>query len=243
MNIDQEYERMIEGGCLEQGSHLAFQVAQSKGYNLEAWHGTYVDFDEFKKGDIGFHFAKDREVALNRIQDSYCDVERHDFPDGKLLHVAISLHNPIVLKTDLDTWDIEGIVRKAALKLLGIPYQSQQSMYLYEQRQVAQDAWRLLKSIGIDKETAIEWYNGINSPQQAQLKHLYGEILRKRCICNRYDGITYQNDYEAVEEHDPTCYIIFAPNQVKSLEPIYAQDGSLLPLSTRFNKESPKYRI
>ncbi len=69
-----------------------------------------MDFDEFKKGDIGFHFAKDREVALNRIQDSYCEAERHDFPDGRLIHVAISLHNPIVLKTDLDTWDLEGIV-------------------------------------------------------------------------------------------------------------------------------------
>lgn len=93
-----------------------------------------MDFDEFKKGDIGFHFAKDKEVALNRIQDSYCEVENHDFPNGKLLHVAISLHKPIVLKTDLDAWNAESIVHKAALKLLKIPYQSQQSMYLYEQR-------------------------------------------------------------------------------------------------------------
>ena len=104
---------------------------------MEAWHGTYADFDEFKRGDIGFHFAKDKEVALNRIQDSYCEAERHDFPEGKLIHVALSLHNPIFLRTDLDTWDIESILSKAALKLLGTPYQSQQSIYLCEQRIVS----------------------------------------------------------------------------------------------------------
>ena len=42
-----------------------------------------------------------------------------------------------MLKTDFDAWDAEGIVRKAAMKLLKIPYQSQQSMYLYEQNPIA----------------------------------------------------------------------------------------------------------
>lgn len=90
-----------------------------------------MDFDEFKKGDIGFHFAKDKGVAQNRISD-YCWESDVDFSDGKLLHVAISLHNPIVLKGDLDSWDVRGILQKAALKLLGTPYQSQQSIYLGE---------------------------------------------------------------------------------------------------------------
>ena len=108
-----------------------------KGYNTFAWHGTYAKFDEFKNGDIGFHFAKDRKLALNRISDTYCEAKRHDYPTGKVLHVAISLHNPIVLTQDLDDWSVKSIVDKAAYKLFGTPYESQQSIYLCEQRDVA----------------------------------------------------------------------------------------------------------
>ena len=65
--------------------------------------------------------------------------------------------------------------------------------------------------------------------------------MHKSCLESRYDGIIYRNDYEADVEHDPTSYIVFKPNQVKSLEPIYGQDGHLLPLSMRFNQTSPKF--
>ena len=67
------------------------------------------------------------------------------------------------------------------------------------------------------------------------------ETLRKRLISSRCDGIVYKNDYEADESQDPTCYIVFSPNQVKSLEPIYDQDGKLVPLSRRFDQKSPKF--
>ena len=65
--------------------------------------------------------------------------------------------------------------------------------------------------------------------------------MHKRLISSRYDGIVYKNDYEADESQDPTCYIVFSPNQVKSLEPIYDQDGKLVPLSRRFDQKSPKF--
>ena len=168
-------------------------------------------------------------------------MKHHDFPNGKLLHVAISLHNPIVLKTDLDVWNVESILQKAALKLLKIPYQSQQSVYLYEQRAVAQDAWRLLKTLGIDKNTALKWHGMLNSPEWVQLQPLYEETLRKRCLSSPYDGIVYQNDYEQEFQQDSTCYIVFRSSQVKSIEPIYGSDGRIVPLSSRFDMNSPLF--
>ena len=99
----------------------------------------------------------------------------------------------------------------------------------------------LLKSIGFDKETVLEWNDLVHSRQWVELKPLYEETLHKMCICSRCDGIVYQNDYEADVEQDPTCYIVFSPNQVKSIDPIYGQDGKLMPLSQRFDPNSPKF--
>ena len=70
---------------------------------------------------------------------------------------------------------------------------------------------------------------------------MYEKTLRESCLNGRHDGIIYRNDYEADDDHDPTSYIVFKPNQVKSLEPIYSHDGHLLPLSMRFNQMSPKF--
>lgn len=81
-------------------------------------------FEEFDRGDIGFHFAKDREVAINRIEDTYCDAERMDYPEGRLIHVALSLHNPLVLNHDLDNWDAKHIIAEAVYKLTKTPYES-----------------------------------------------------------------------------------------------------------------------
>lgn len=61
--IDTQYENVIRGGDQELATNLAMAWAHSRGYDTFSWHGTHYDFDEFKKGDIGFHFAKDKGVA------------------------------------------------------------------------------------------------------------------------------------------------------------------------------------
>lgn len=87
----------------------------------------------------------------------------------------------------------------------------------------------------------MEWLSNLSGAQEVEFEPLYEETLHKRLIQSRYDGIVYQNDYEADEGQDPTCYIVFSPNQVKSLEPIYDSEGILCPLSMRFNRKSPKF--
>lgn len=87
----------------------------------------------------------------------------------------------------------------------------------------------------------MEWYVRLIEQKEVDLEQLYEETLRKRLISSRYDGIVYKNDYEADEGQDPTCYIVFSSNQVKSLEPIYDSEGQLCPLSRRFDEKSPKF--
>ena len=57
----------------------------------------------------------------------------------------------------------------------------------------------------------MEWHRDLTSPQGVELNLLYTESLRKRFISTSYDGIIYQNDYEATIHQDPTCYIVFSP--------------------------------
>jgi hypothetical protein len=63
MNIDLQYEEAIRSGNESLGVQLALQQAESQGFNVPAYHGTFQDFEEFKEHDIGFHFAKDIVVA------------------------------------------------------------------------------------------------------------------------------------------------------------------------------------
>lgn len=68
----------------------------------------------------------------------------------------------------------------------------------------------MLKSIGIDKEIALELHSGLNvSPK---LNSEYTEYLRQKCIESKYDAIIYPNDFESEAGFNSTSYIVFQAN-------------------------------
>lgn len=95
-----------------------------------------------------------------------------------------------------------------------------------------------MKSIGIDKEIALEMKGRIDRDQS--LNSECTEFIRRKLIESRYDAIIYPNDYENQDGFDPTSYIVFQANQIKSLEPTY-ENGNLIPLSRRFDRNSMKF--
>lgn len=132
MNIDLLYEEAIRSGNESLGIELALKQAKSQGFEVPAYHGTFQTFDEFKEHDIGFHFAKCKYVAMNRLDDKFDD---YDFDDsGKILHVALSIHNPIIVKADIGSWGAKDILDAASYKYSKKPFISQECMYIYEQR-------------------------------------------------------------------------------------------------------------
>ena len=62
-DTDRKYEQAVREGDERLSTSLAEHMATSKGFSTFAWHGTFSDFDEFKKRDIGFHFASCVYVA------------------------------------------------------------------------------------------------------------------------------------------------------------------------------------
>ena len=95
-----------------------------------------------------------------------------------------------------------------------------------------------MKSIGIDKETALEMKSNLD--KEPKLNSEYTEFLRQKCIESEYDAIIYPNDFESQEGFDSTSYIVFSPNQIKSLEPSYEQN-LLITLSQRFDHKDSKF--
>ena len=66
------------------------------------------------------------------------------------------------------------------------------------------------------------------------------DFIHQRCIDSPHDAIIYPNDFESQEGFDPTCYIVFQPNQIKSIEPTYEQN-LLITLSQRFACGDPRF--
>ena len=111
---------------------MAKERAVDQGFNVFAYHGTYRTFEVFTEGDIGFHFAKDRTCALHRIGDILPDDMEPE--DGIVSLFALSIHNPLVLKCDIECWRALEIFNAAYMKITGNPFESQENMTLREQR-------------------------------------------------------------------------------------------------------------
>ena len=73
-----------------------------------------------------------------------------------------------------------------------------------------------------------------------KLNSEYTEFMRQKCIESPYDAIIYPNDFESQDGLDSTCYIVFQPNQIKSIEPSYEQN-LLITLSQRFDSADPRF--
>ena len=113
-------------------------------------------------------------------------------------------------------------------------------MYIGEQRKMASGAWKILKKAGMDAR-AIGIFHKIVKEDGQEANSTYTRAIRKFLQKKAYDGIEYQNEYECSEGENPTCYIVFDPSQVKSLEPQYGKDGQLVELSRRFDVSCKKF--
>ena len=98
------------------------KFAENQGFNVPAWHGTFQDFDEFKEHDIGFHFSKCIYIAQNRLDDKFEDYDI-DRP-GKILHVSLSIHNPITVKADIGSWNAKDILDAVSYRYTRKPFMS-----------------------------------------------------------------------------------------------------------------------
>ena len=102
---DAEYMDAVEAGDMEKAERMVRDAAMAAGYNLEAYHGTDVDFNEFKRvhhtnGNIwgsGFYFADSEDAAAGWGERAKIANSSGDY---KVLHTYLSVHNPLELYSD-----------------------------------------------------------------------------------------------------------------------------------------------
>lgn len=119
---------------------------------MTVWHGTLNWFDRFTEGDLGFHFSKERKVALNRISDKMDDFAAESpynqpLPIPVLLKVELDIHNPLNLNSDIEDWTALGILTTASFILTKKPFESPSSTPLTRQRAMSHSAMSVLKTL------------------------------------------------------------------------------------------------
>ena len=116
LDIDIEYSHSVEKCDLKRSHELAFDYAKSMGYNVQSYHYSPNQFDEFTKGDIGFHFSRDKKVTYLRKEDIDGGIDGC----GQVFNVALKLKNPFNIKYDLQQWTAFEFFVNAVNKELGV---------------------------------------------------------------------------------------------------------------------------
>lgn len=183
-----------------------------------AYHGTYHKFDKFNRGDIGFHFSRNIDIARNRLIDMDVPYDP-DYPLGTVLKVELDIGNSYQVKCDLEDWNPSGIFKRAMYKVTGKPFESPISLYLIEQKRIAAEAYKLLTHIGYTKNSIINVWSEMNSCDDIHnLNRRYSLNIKERLRNLGYDSLTYPNEYECDEGDDSLCYIAINSEQVKVVD-------------------------
>lgn len=94
LDVDSEGTQLTEA---QQEFFKDSKVRDSKGRLLVMYHGTTVNFNTFKKGDVGFHFGT-KAAARGRVGYG---------KNAIMKRVHLNITNPIVFEEDLGSWDAD----------------------------------------------------------------------------------------------------------------------------------------
>lgn len=238
MDIDIEYTQAVESNDFNLAYELARDYASSKGYEVQAYHYSPNTFDEFTKGDIGFHFAKDREITELRKDDI-------DGEGGQVFNVALRMKKPFNIKYDLQQWTAYEFFVNAVNEELGVNVYQQEDYSFRTQKAISKKCMKFLTSIGYKVDEIIEIADELFKNTDNRLGHpldiKYRNDIIDRMDSTGYDGFIYMNEFEIEDGMDGTCYIAVHPYQIKSLDPQYDENDELIPLTERFNPSDNRF--
>lgn len=230
--MDEEYYDAAMRGDRDAEDRIMRRRAIEGGYDIEGYHGTEADFDEFKYGDIGYHIGTEAQ-ARARIKDKRFFERREGSPqrDARIMHLRANLQNPLEVDYDFGDWHGPTVVRE----LLDNEIFKDDEIYNghtgAEINQALEDALRNMNA---------NWWE--NDPEDDR-------AVRELLMRFGYDGIAYPNEAEGVTPEMratgdyPTSYIVFNPEQLKYADTeTYDYAGNLILPSERYDSRSPNMR-
>lgn len=168
------------------------KVTDALGQPQVVYHGTFVDFDEFKVSkDIGFHFGTQLQAQ------SIFGRKRN----GRAMVAAyLNIENPLELRSDPRSWMPDYVVKHAIPGGVLSDTQKTRVLEAYEN--------------GLDVARSYEdgdW----NDRLYAQTHLVHRNVLMPMLKELGYDGVVYKNEYEAKREKAHS-WVAFESSQVKS---------------------------
>lgn len=204
------------------------KIVDAKGNPLEVYHGSTTKFSVFKTNNefmldrmVGFHFAKDEKIAKTFAKK-----------EDDIYKVYLKMEKPLDLtsiKTGFDQNNISRLIISMASK---DPEFNKLFLTWFEYAFGHWDNYKKMLSelssrgyITRDKKQ----YDPVAFLENFDVGlHMNGEVIKPWMIklflaqCQRegYDGIIYNNTspMETMNATDKICYVIFSPNNIKSVD-------------------------
>lgn len=199
------------------------KVVDPDGLPRVVYHGTVHEFSEFTKTkDVGFHFGTKEQAndIFSRKRNG-----RHIIP------VYLKLENPVRLTKDPRSWMPDYVANHAIPEDILTPDEIKQICDLGE------------IELGYARKEAMEVGKGDYLPDpvwcEILSRHHQGSntLIRDTLKSKGYDGIIYQNKYEA-KWQKADSYVVFESRQIKSA--IGVQPGPRqAPAASRHRRMKP----
>lgn len=235
--MDAEYMDAIERGDTETAQELVNEAADEAGYTIKAYHGTQADrFNVFDKELVGkgtdqfgagFYFATDQEAASHYGSTMYS--------------VYLDIKNPIRIQRSIDggdLYDVE-ITPTKAYKIL----KKHPLMYDAEESPLGDffdSYWEEGPKDWMIREMAKQYTSiGLLDGDRTAFRDYPNELHEAIRDVLGYDGVevTFDNT-------DGKFYVAWFDTQMKSADPVtYDDNGNVIPLSERFNREKNDIRF
>jgi hypothetical protein len=263
---DTDYLAAVERGDTEAAQAMVDAAARAAGYTPnKLYHGSAFEFDQFLKeklgsitmvpsADEGFFFTTRQRTSewFRDLARERSWFERHDAKDKEL---AVKRAESQIL------WNQSQLEKEKARER-----PSEDLIKLYENGVEAEKANLAQAQKDFDaapkvKPTIYEAYLSLKNPLvhdykgKVKREKSYKELLTKAKEEGR-DGVILKNTYDSGErdkidaffkgrlKEPEDIYVVFEPNQIKRADPVTRDaQGNIIPLSRRFNEESPDIRF
>lgn len=222
---DEEYMDAIERNDVAKLEEMVTRAAKKAGYKGEFYQHTPIRFEEFSKGEFGFHIGSMTQAATiiyNKLLQRWNYGDYRENPHA-FIPLFAKITNPYVLpKVDRGNGRLTN------------------DYNVWYPHEIAE----YLKETGDFDEYTDELQTIIDGPVDDEYDSPSRELLTSILEAKGYDALQYTNAAEGNKKRDSgTAYIIWNPEQLKSADLItYDKKGNVIPISERFNENEPEYR-
>ena len=245
-DLDEPYMAAVNAGNMEEAQEYVEQAAERAGYTTRAYHGTLSSFTVFDEGrnrsanywGDGFYFTSDNSEATNIYANQNSAENRSKGAEGNkpnVISAALRIRTPYYVGGGNG---LKFTTEEERAKILDALTESMHELYSEEEIDnfdgVAPD-FDWINDYYPDGFTSAELHSEISDLAMFMVDGVAIENNALRKL--GYDSIIAAPDgQEFLNKYESTHYIVFNNTNIKSADTVtYAEDGSVIPLSERFD--------